>query len=145
MRLSHRKWWLCWKLIWSMDYMIISCFWYILLSSIWTQLLSDKGSKPEILSRIAQTITALTRLKPVWNDRSISLNSKIWLMCSLIAYNVSSCMLVIMDPHSRASKPWKWSATTRYYTSHTKTTLPTRKSVPRFSRQLDHMKTAWPS
>ena len=30
--------------------------------------LSDEGSKPQILSRIAQT-TALTRLKPVWNDR----------------------------------------------------------------------------
>ena len=25
----------------------------------------DEGSKPEILSRIAQTITALTRVKPV--------------------------------------------------------------------------------
>ena len=31
----------------------------------------------EILSRIAQTAAALTRLKPVWNDRSISLNSTI--------------------------------------------------------------------
>ena len=33
----------------------------------------------------------------------------------------------------------------RYYTSHTKTTLPTRQSVPRFIRQLDHTKTSWPS
>ena len=39
--------------------------------------ITDEGSKPEILSRIAQTNAALTRLKPVWNDRSISLNSKI--------------------------------------------------------------------
>ena len=31
----------------------------------------------EILSRIAQTTAALTRLKPVWNDRSISHSSKI--------------------------------------------------------------------
>ena len=45
---------------------------------------SDKGSKPEILSRIAQTTAALTRLKPVWNDRSISLSSKIRLMRSLV-------------------------------------------------------------
>ena len=37
----------------------------------------DEGSKPEILSRKAQTIAALTRLKPVWNDRSISPSSKI--------------------------------------------------------------------
>ena len=39
--------------------------------------ITDKGSKPEILSKIAQTTAALTRLKPVWNDRSISLSSKI--------------------------------------------------------------------
>ena len=39
--------------------------------------ITDKGSKPEILSRIAQTIEALTRLKPVWNDRNISLSPKI--------------------------------------------------------------------
>ena len=36
------------------------------------------------LSRITQTIAALTRLKPVWNDRSISLSSKIQLMRSLV-------------------------------------------------------------
>ena len=39
---------------------------------------------PEILSRIAQTTAALTRLKPVWNDRSIFLSSKIRLMRSLV-------------------------------------------------------------
>ena len=31
-------------------------------------LTTDEGSKLEILSRIAQTTTALARLKPVWND-----------------------------------------------------------------------------
>ena len=36
-----------------------------------------EASKPEILSRIAQTTAALTRLKPVWIDKSISLSSKI--------------------------------------------------------------------
>ena len=45
---------------------------------------TDEGSKPEILSRIAQTTAALTRLKPVWNDKSISLSSKIRLMRSLV-------------------------------------------------------------
>ena len=34
---------------------------------------TDEDSKPEILSRIAKTTAALTRLKPVWNDRSIFL------------------------------------------------------------------------
>ena len=32
---------------------------------------STEGSKPEILSRIAQMTAALTKLKPVWNDRTI--------------------------------------------------------------------------
>ena len=55
----------------------------------------------------------------------------------------------IMDPHSRAPKkkykPWKWGATARYDTTHTKTILPRRKSVPRSCRQLDHRKTSWRS
>ncbi len=46
--------------------------------------ITDEGSKPEILSRIAQTTAAFTRLKPVWIDKSISLSSKIRLMCSLV-------------------------------------------------------------
>ena len=49
-----------------------------------SSVISDEGSKPEILSRIAQTTAALTRLKPVWNDRSISLSFKIRLMHSLV-------------------------------------------------------------
>ena len=47
-------------------------------------LITDEGSKPEILSRIAQTTAALTWLKPVWNDKSISPSSKIRLMRSLV-------------------------------------------------------------
>ena len=39
--------------------------------------ITDEGSKPEILSRIAQTTAALTRLKSVCDDMSISLSSKI--------------------------------------------------------------------
>ena len=46
--------------------------------------ITDEGSKPEILSRIALTTAALTRLKPVWIDKSISLSSKIRLMRSLV-------------------------------------------------------------
>ena len=47
--------------------------------------ITDEGSKPEILSGIAQRIATLTRLKPVWNDRSISLSSKIRLMLSFVS------------------------------------------------------------
>ena len=35
-------------------------------------------------STVAQTTAALTRLKPVWNDRSISLSSKTRLMRSIV-------------------------------------------------------------
>ena len=46
--------------------------------------ITEQGSKPDIFSRIAQTTAALTRLKPVWNDRSILLSCKIRLMRSLV-------------------------------------------------------------
>ena len=45
---------------------------------------TDEGAKLEILSRIAQTTAALTRLKPVWIDKSISLSPKIRLMRFLL-------------------------------------------------------------
>ena len=45
---------------------------------------SDDGSEPEILSRIAQAIAALTKLKPNWRDNNISLGSKVKLMRFLI-------------------------------------------------------------
>ena len=47
--------------------------------------ITDEGPKPEILSRIAQTTAAMTKLKPVWNDESISLSSKTRLMRSLVS------------------------------------------------------------
>ena len=46
--------------------------------------ITDEGSKPERLFRIAQTTAALTRLKPLSNDRNISLSSKLRLMRSLV-------------------------------------------------------------
>ena len=46
--------------------------------------ISDVGSKPEVLSRIAQTMGAMAKLKPIWNDGNISLKSKIKLMNTLV-------------------------------------------------------------
>ncbi|WP_294059727.1 hypothetical protein [Thiolapillus sp.] len=96
--------------------------------------ITDEGSKPEILTRIAQTTAALTRLEPVWIDKSISLSSKIRLMRSL----VTSLFLYACD---------SWTLTAELQRriqamEMTKTMLPTRKSVPRSSRQLDHTKTS---
>ena len=46
--------------------------------------ITDEGSKPEILFRTAQITEALTRLKPVWNDRRISRSTKVRLMRCLV-------------------------------------------------------------
>ena len=45
---------------------------------------SDDGSKPEVLSRIAQATAALTKLKPIWRDNNISLGSNVKLMRFLV-------------------------------------------------------------
>ena len=71
--------------------------------------ITDEGSKPEIRSRTAQTAAALTRFKPVWNDRSISLSSNIKLMRSLVT---SIFLYVVSHGPSQQSckeeyKPWK--------------------------------------
>ena len=46
-------------------------------------IVSDEGSKSEVLSRIEQATAALTKLKPIWRDSNISLGSKEKLMRSL--------------------------------------------------------------
>ena len=60
-----------------------------------------------------------------------------WLGCVRLSHP-SSCMLVNHGPSQQSSrekyKLWEWGATARYYTSHTKTMVSTRKSVPRSNR-----------
>ena len=46
--------------------------------------MTDEGSKPEVLARIAQTVAALSKLKPIWKDRTISLHTKVRLLRSLV-------------------------------------------------------------
>ena len=45
---------------------------------------SDDGSKPEVLSRIAQATEAYTKLKPIWSNKNICLGLKVKLMHSLV-------------------------------------------------------------
>ena len=108
-----------------------------------SSVITDEGSKPEILSRIAQATAVLTRLKPVWVDRSISLSSKIRLMRSLVTsiflYACESWTLTA--ELQRRIQAMEMRCIARYYASHIKTMLPTRKSVQRSSRQFDHTKT----
>ena len=66
-------------------------------------LITDEGSKPKVLSRIAQTTAALTSLKPIWNDK---IRSRV---------TPSSCMRVTHGPSHQSCKkkkkteyePWK--------------------------------------
>ena len=71
--------------------------------------ITDGGSKPEILSRIAEAAAALTRLKPVWIDKSISLSSKIRLMRSLVtSIFLYACESWILTAELKEEyKPWK--------------------------------------
>ena len=96
--------------------------------------ITDEGSKPEILSRIAQ------QHWHGWNQfgmTGVFLSASRYNWCTPLSHP-SSHMLVNHGPSQQSSKeeykPWKWGATARYYTSHTKTMLPIRKSVPRSSR-----------
>ena len=47
-------------------------------------IVSDEGSKPEVLSTIAQTTAAMTKPKVIWNDKNIAISSKIRLMRFLV-------------------------------------------------------------
>ena len=44
----------------------------------------NEGSKPEMFSRIAQTVAVLSRLNIIWRDKNTSLASKVKLMRTLI-------------------------------------------------------------
>ena len=46
--------------------------------------ISEDGSKPEIIRRIAQATAILTKLKIIWKDKNITLKLKIRLMRSLV-------------------------------------------------------------
>ena len=46
------------------------------------------GSKRESLSRIDQATAALTKLKPIWSDNSISLGLKMKLVRSLVTFTI---------------------------------------------------------
>ncbi|XP_076047495.1 uncharacterized protein LOC143029043 [Oratosquilla oratoria] len=45
---------------------------------------NEEGSKIEVLARAAQTATALAKLKPIWRDKNICLQSKLKLLHALV-------------------------------------------------------------
>ena len=74
--------------------------------------ITDEGSKPSILSWIAQKTAALTWLKPVWNNRSISLSSKIQLklspVTSIFLYACESCTLTAEPQRRTQAMEMRW-------------------------------------
>ena len=109
-----------------------------------SSVITDEGSKPELLSRIAQTTAALTKLKPVWNDMSISPSSKMRLMRSLVTsiflYACESCTLTAQFQRRIQAMEMRCYRTILRisYKDH----VTNEKSVPRSSRQSDHTKTS---
>ena len=66
--------------------------------------ITDEGSKPEMLSGMAQAAAALAGLGPVWIDKSISLSSNIQLMRSPVtSIFLYACESWTLFP----CKPWK--------------------------------------
>ncbi|KAK3870578.1 hypothetical protein Pcinc_024216 [Petrolisthes cinctipes] len=47
-------------------------------------IIGDQGSKPEVLARAAQTLNALSKLKPIWKDKNISVKCKVRLLRALV-------------------------------------------------------------
>ena len=105
--------------------------------------LFEEGSKPEILSRIAQATAALTRLRPVWNDGSISLSSKVQLMRSLVTsiYLYACESWTLTAELQRRIQDMEMRCYRQILRISYKDHITTRKSMPRSSRQSDHMKT----
>ena len=102
--------------------------------------ITNEGSKPELLCRIAQATAALTRMKPIWIDKSISLSSKIRLMRSLF----TSIFLYACESWTLTAELQRriQAMEMRCYRKilHISYKDHVTKSVPRSSRQLDHMK-----
>ena len=47
--------------------------------------MTDEGSKREVLARIAQATSVLTKVKTVWKDRNITSKHRTQILCSIVA------------------------------------------------------------
>ena len=79
-------------------------------SNTWAQYITDEGSKPEILSRIAQATAALTRLKPVWTDKSIfsdaskhSARASVWTSNGTVIAKLTNGRTLKLDIHTNVN------------------------------------------
>ena len=107
---------------------------------------SDDGSKPEALSRIAQATAALTKLKPIWRDNNISLGSKVKLMRSLvISIFLYACESWTLTAElEKRTQVLRWDATGGYWTFRIRTMLQIRRFAERSKQSLENMTNSWP-
>ena len=102
---------------------------------------SDDGSKPEVLSRIAQATVALTKLKPVWRDNNISLGSKVKLMRSLvISIFLYACESWTLTAElEKRTQAFEMRCYRRLLNISTLTMLPMRRFAERSKQSLENM------
>ena len=91
--------------------------------------ITDEGSKPEILSRIAQA-----RLKPVWIDKSISRPA----FTTIVLYACESWTLTA--ELQRRIQAMEMRCYDKILHISYKDHVTNEEAVPRFNRQLDHTK-----
>ena len=104
-------------------------------------IISNEGSKPEILSRIAQATAALSRLKIIWRDKNISLASKVQLMRTLILstffYACESLTLTAEIERWIQALEMRWDATGDFWIFPTKTMWRTRRFATESKKPLE--------
>ena len=61
-------------------------------------IVSDEGSKPEVLSRIARTTIAVTKLKVIWNDKNNDKNFAISFKMRLMSSLAMFIFLYVFEP-----------------------------------------------
>ena len=106
------------------------------------EILSNEGSKPEILSRITQTTAALSILKIIWRDKNILLASKVKLMRTLILPTflcVCDSWTLTSEIERRIQALWNRDATGYFWTFPTKTMWRTRKVATESRMQLESL------
>ena len=102
---------------------------------------SDDGSKPELLSRIAQATVAFTKLKPIWRDNNIFLGSEVKLMCSLVI-SVFLCACESWTFTARLEKrtqAFEMKCYWRLLTIRIRIMLPVRRFAERSKQPLQNM------
>ena len=102
-------------------------------------IISNEGSKPAILSRIAQTTAALSRLKTI-RDKNISLASKVKLIRRSSYLPSLPVRAGPWQQKSReGSKPLRWDAIGDVWTFPTRTMWRKRRSVTEIRMQFECM------